>query len=171
MQKKSQPTYLSRNYCYQIVEDPENKEFPLHPDKVSRYPSWTDRKLGGLPVFHLYCAVFGFCAVYIFGGLLGAFAGLPMTSMRYWSVLGLLLGYACGRFLLEPKLMLIAFEDASHEQQLRAVASMKEVLEAQAEVEAYRQEKAETVDYDRSVYEDEEELEEPTDTQEQEKTT
>ncbi|MGN1014168.1 MAG: hypothetical protein ACI4PM_02290 [Butyricicoccus sp.] len=171
MQNKQKETYLSRNYCYQIVEDPNNAEFPLHPDKVSRYPNWTDRKLGGMPVFPLYCAVFGFCAVYIIGGLLGALAGLPMTHMHYASVIGLLLGYVLGRFVLEPKLMLVAFEDASHEQQLRAVESMRDALEQEAEIRAYRQEKAEAEaqNYDRSVYEDDEELEEPSEAEDSEK--
>ena len=132
IQTLGQQGNTSSKYCYKIVEDPNNTEFPVHPDKVSKIPNWTDRKLGGFPVLYLYGAVFGFCAVYIFGGLLGALMHLSMEYMHYFSVIGLVVGFLIGKFIVEP-MVLVSFEQATHEQQARAVQDLLLFLEEESE--------------------------------------
>lgn len=150
------PTELSRKYCYKVVNDPDNAEFPVHPDKVSKIPNWTDRKLGGIPVFHLYGAVFGFCAVYIFGGLLGALLHFSMDYMHYASVIGLAAGYLLFRFAVQP-FVLMPFEQADHERQKQVVSELLEILEIDENEREYieKLEKRENA-VDRAVYEDDE---------------
>ncbi|MGN1013822.1 MAG: hypothetical protein ACI4PM_00535 [Butyricicoccus sp.] len=149
-------------YRYEIVDDPNNEEFPKHPDKISKQPSWTDRKTFGLPVFHLYSFVFGFCIVYIGAGLIGVITNTTISHMDYLTIIGMLAGYFVGKFIIEPNFLMIPFEKGTHEQQVGAVARMMDYLGAQAEVEEYRKEKAEAeankLDYDPSVYEDDEEV-------------
>ena len=132
IQTLGQRENTSSKYCYQIVKEPDNTEFPVHPDKVSKIPNWTDRKLGGFPVLYLYGAVFGFCAVYIFGGLLGALMHLSMEYMHYFSVIGLVAGFLIAKYIVEP-MALVPFEQATHDQQVRAVEDLLLFLEEEGE--------------------------------------
>ena len=150
-------------YRYEIIDDPSNKEFPKHPDKISKQPAWTDRKTFGLPVFHLYSFVFGFCIVYIAAGVVGVALNMTIPHMDYLTIIGMIAGYLVGRFIIEPHFLMIPFEKGTHEQQEKAVATMMDYLGEQAEVEAYRKEKAEAeankLTYDPSVFDDEEDEE------------
>lgn len=151
-------------YRYQIVDDPNNIEFPKHPDRLSKQPNWTDRLTGRIPTFYMYTALIGFGLAYLLIGVFGLISGIePQKTMQWGGVVGLLLGYAAGKYVIEPVLM-IPFEKGTHEQQLDAVRRMNEYLQEQEEEEAfYRQveeEDAGKLDFDPAVFDDEEPVDE-----------
>ncbi|MDO5547301.1 MAG: hypothetical protein Q4F79_02310 [Eubacteriales bacterium] len=151
-------------YRYQIVDDPDNAEFPKHPDKLSKQPNWTDRITGRIPTFYLYTALIGFGLAYLLVGVLGLILGSePQKAMQWMGVIGLALGYGAGKYLIEPWLM-IPFEKGTHAQQVDAVNRMNAYLREEEEEEAfYRQveeEDAAQPDFDRAVFDDDEPIEE-----------
>jgi hypothetical protein len=156
MMKKNAP---KTRYRYQIVDDPDNLVFPKHPDKLSKQPNWTDRMTGRMPVFYFYTALIGFGVAYFLIGVFGLTLQLePQKTMQWGGVVGLVLGYLAGRYLIEPRLI-IPFEQGTKEQQQDAVKRMNEYLQEQEEEEAfYRQveeEDAAKPDFDPAVFADE----------------
>ena len=83
----------------------------------------------------------------------------PQRAMQWMGVVGLLLGFAAGKYLIEPRLI-IPFEQGTPEQKKEAVRRMNEYLDELAEAEAYareaEQEALEQPAYDPAVFDDEE---------------
>lgn len=150
----------TKRYRYEIIDDPDNAEYPKHPDRLSKQPGWTDNVAGRMPTFYLSTAFLGFGLTYVLVGIVGLLLHAePQRAMQWMGVVGLLLGFAAGKYLIEPRLI-IPFEQGTPEQKKEAVRRMNEYLDELAEAEAYareaEQEALEQPNFDPAVFDDEE---------------
>ena len=151
----------TKRYRYEIIDDPDNTEFPKHPDKLSKQPNWTDNVAGRMPTFYLSTAFLGFGLAYVLVGVIGLLLHAePQKAMQWMGVVGLCLGFAAGKYVIEPRLI-IPFEQGTQEQKLEAIRRMNVYLDEIAEEERYsreaEKEALEQPDFDPAVFDDEEE--------------